>query len=114
MREAPSIVIIEALLEAGASIHAFDPQAADVCLRSVFGDRITYGRTPYDVLSGARGLLVITDWAEFRAPNFSRVQEAMAADPVVFDGRNLYEPARMRARGFGYYGIGRGTTSQTA
>ena len=113
MREAPSIVIIEALLAAGAIIHAFDPQAAAVCRRSIFHDRIAYGRTPYDVLAGAAGLLVITDWAEFRAPDFARVRDLMAPDPAIFDGRNLYDPARTRARGFVYHAIGRGT-GQTA
>ena len=107
MREAPSIVIIDELLAAGAEVAAFDPQAAETG-REVFGHRITYGRNPYDVLEGAAALLVVTDWNEFRLPNWTRVAERMADSPALFDGRNLYEPARMRELGFTYWAIGRG------
>ena len=110
MREAPSIVVIEELLEAGAEVAAFDPEAMEVA-KGTFGDRITYGASAYDVLSGASGLLVVTDWNSFRTPNFERVLGLMKDDPVIFDGRNLYEPERIRSRGFTYYAIGRATTS---
>ncbi|MBT9557081.1 MAG: UDP-glucose/GDP-mannose dehydrogenase family protein [Myxococcales bacterium] len=107
MREAPSIVIIEALLAAGAVVSAFDPQSAHTA-HAVFGDRIRYARTPYDVLTGARALLIITDWHEFRTPDWQRVKGAMGSSPVVFDGRNLYEREKLTGLGFGYYAIGRG------
>jgi UDPglucose 6-dehydrogenase len=110
MREAPSIVIINALLDAGASVSAFDPQAAETA-QAVFGDRITYGRTPYDVLDGAAALLVVTDWNEFRAPNFGRVKQLMVDDPSIFDGRNLYDPTQLRDLGFFYQAIGRGSVA---
>lgn len=107
MREAPSLVIVDALLAAGAEISAFDPEATETA-RAELGDRITFGKSAQDVLEGAAALLVVTDWAEFRTPNFERVKEAMADNPVVFDGRNLYEPSQMRELGFTYYSIGRG------
>ncbi len=107
MREAPSITILEALLAAGASIRAFDPQSAETA-HAVFGDRITYGKNPYDVLPEADALLVITDWSEFRMPDWTRVKAAMGPRPVVFDGRNLYEGAKLREHGFTMYTIGRG------
>ena len=110
MREAPSIVIVEAMLAAGAEVRAFDPQCGETG-RAVFGDRISYGRTPYDVLSGAAALLVITDWNEFRTPDFKRVKDLMGPSPVIFDGRNLYEPEKLRELGFASYAIGRGRSA---
>jgi UDPglucose 6-dehydrogenase len=107
MREAPSIVIINALLEAGATVSAFDPQAIETA-KEMFADRITYGRTAYDILDKANALLIITDWNEFRAPDFDRVQGLMAENAAIFDGRNLYDPAVLRKRGFFYRAIGRG------
>lgn len=107
MREAPSIVIINALLEAGATVSAFDPQATKTA-REVFADRLTYGRTAYDILDNANALLIITDWNEFRAPDFDRVKSLMADSAAIFDGRNLYDPTALRKRGFFYRAIGRG------
>ena len=72
------------------------------------GDRITLGETEYDILGEANALLIITDWNEFRAPDFDRVQSLMADNPALFDGRNLYDPAALRKRGFFYRAIGRG------
>jgi UDPglucose 6-dehydrogenase len=100
-------VIINALLEAGATVSAFDPQATKTA-REVFADRLTYGRTAYDILDNANALLIITDWNEFRAPDFDRVKSLMADSAAIFDGRNLYDPTALRKRGFFYRAIGRG------
>jgi UDPglucose 6-dehydrogenase len=105
MREAPSIVIIEELLKRGARIEAHDPEALGEA-RKVFGDRINYHRVNYDALQGTDALLIVTDWNEFRRPDFARMKSLMKT-PVVFDGRNLYEHDVMRAQGFTYYPIGR-------
>lgn len=106
MREAPSITIIEALLAAGAEVAAYDPVAHETA-HAVFGDRITYVEQPYDALDGAHALAVVTEWNEFRKPDWEVVKQRLA-EPLVFDGRNIYEPERIEAEGFEYYGIGRG------
>jgi len=106
MREAPSITIINALLDGGASVRAFDPEAMEEA-RKIFGSRIEYAENSYDALNEADGLIVITEWNEFRRPNFERVRSLMK-QPVVFDGRNLYEPEMMTRAGFTYHGVGRG------
>jgi UDP-glucose 6-dehydrogenase len=105
MREAPSIVLVEGLLGKGARVQAHDPVAHDTAHR-VFGDRIVYAPTPYAALEGADALFVVTEWMDFRFPDFDRMKQAMKS-PVVFDGRNLWEPAKMRERGFSYFAIGR-------
>src|SRR5271170_2415541 len=105
MREAPSITVIEALLAAGAAIRVHDPEALDNA-RRLFGDRITYHSTNYDALTGADALLILTEWNEFRHPNFQRIKESLK-QPVIFDGRNLYDPGLMKALHFTYYSIGR-------
>lgn len=105
MREAPSIVIIEGLLKRGAVVAAHDPEAEHTA-RAVFGDRITYHRVNYDALDGADALLVVTEWNEFRRPDFARMKKSLKA-PVVFDGRNVYDPEVMREHGFTYFAIGR-------
>jgi UDPglucose 6-dehydrogenase len=105
MREAPSIVNIEELLKRGARIEAHDPEALGEA-RRVFGDRINYHRLNYDALDGADALLIVTDWNEFRRPDFARMRSAMKT-PVIFDGRNLYEPGVMQEQGFTYFPIGR-------
>lgn len=110
MREAPSIVIIEALLKAGAEIAVHDPEAL-ARAREVFGDRVSYHRGNYDALPGADALLIITEWNEFRRPDFARVRELMKS-PIIFDGRNLYEPSVMKQEGFMYYPVGRSTVTQ--
>lgn len=104
-REAPSHIIIEELLDAGADVLAYDPEAIETT-RERFGNRIEYGEGMYDVLDGAEVLLICTEWHEFRRPDFERVQERLV-NPLVLDGRNLYEPARMAEMGFEYYSIGR-------
>jgi len=105
MREAPSITIINKLLEHGAEVHAHDPKAMDTA-RSIFSNRISYYDNYYDPLNGADALVLITEWPEFRNPDFEKIKELMK-NPVVFDGRNIYDPAKLRKLGFTYYGIGR-------
>jgi len=105
MREAPSLVVIEELLAAGARIQAHDPEALKNA-RHIFGDRITYYATNYEALRGADALMILTEWNEFRHPNFQRIK-AELRHPVIFDGRNLYDPQLMKAFEFNYYSIGR-------
>jgi len=105
MREAPSIVVIESLLDAGARIQAYDPEAMPEA-KKIFGDRIGYSSRNYDALNGADALLVLTEWNEFRRPNFAAMKELLKS-PVLFDGRNIYDSADLRKLGFTYYSIGR-------
>jgi UDPglucose 6-dehydrogenase len=106
MREAPSIVIIEELLKAGARIQAFDPVAHETAAR-VFGNRILFMKNAYEALNGADALVVVTEWNEFRNPDFDLIKKTLKK-PVIFDGRNLYQPETMKNQGFTYFGIGRG------
>lgn len=108
MREAPSRALMEALWEAGASVTAYDPAAAPV-VRRIYGERddLRLVDMPEDVLEGADALIVITEWHVFRSPDFELLRERLDA-PVIFDGRNLYDPAYLARLGFTYYGIGRG------
>lgn len=105
MRDAPSITIINKLLEAGASIKAHDPEAMDEA-KKVFGNKIEYVQNNYEVVKGADAVAVITEWNEFRRPNFEKMKRLMKT-PVIFDGRNIYDPKEMKSLGFTYYGIGR-------
>jgi UDPglucose 6-dehydrogenase len=105
MREAPSIPIIESLLAKGVKVQAYDPEAMKVA-RGIFGNKIAYAAKNYDALKGADALVVITEWQEFREPDFARIKKLMRA-PVVFDGRNIYQPDQMKSLGFTYYSIGR-------
>ena len=105
MREAPSLAVIEELLAAGARVRAHDPEALGSA-RRIFGERITYHENNYDALVGADALIILTDWNEFRHPNFQRIRTTLKS-PVIFDGRNLYDPALMKALEFRYYSIGR-------
>jgi UDPglucose 6-dehydrogenase len=105
MREAPSLVVIEELLAAGATIRAHDPAALENA-RRIFGNRVSYHRINYEALAGADALLILTEWNEFRHPNFQRIRQ-MLRQPVIFDGRNLYDPQLMKALEFKYYSIGR-------
>jgi UDPglucose 6-dehydrogenase len=106
MREAPSITMIEGLLSAGVKIRAYDPVAMDNARMYLGQKEIHWATDPYDTVSGADALLLCTEWSEFRQPEWDRVKSMMAA-PVVFDGRNIYDPARMRDMGFTYHGVGR-------
>jgi UDPglucose 6-dehydrogenase len=105
MRDAPSIPLIEAMLSAGVTVQAFDPEARQVA-RRLFGSRITYADGSYDAVKGADALVIVTEWNEFRTPDFGRIRSLMRS-PVVFDGRNLFAPALMKQNGFTYYSIGR-------
>ncbi|MFO8002582.1 MAG: UDP-glucose/GDP-mannose dehydrogenase family protein [Marinilabilia sp.] len=105
MREAPAIIIIRELLEAGARVKAYDPVAMNEA-KKIFGNDITYGQDPYDVLIDADGMLLVTEWPEFRIPNY-KVMAKLMTHKVVFDGRNIYEKNEMNENGFDYFGIGR-------
>ena len=105
MRDAPAIVVIEALLQSGARIQAFDPEATEEA-RKIFRDRIVYTARNYDALDGASALLVLTEWNEFRRPDFERIKELLK-EPIIFDGRNIYDPGELKKLGFDYYSIGR-------
>jgi UDPglucose 6-dehydrogenase len=105
MREAPAIAIVNALTEKGAKIQAFDPEAMRTA-RSIFGQKIGYAATSYEALRGADALAIVTEWQEFREPDFARMRKLMR-EPVIFDGRNIYQPQQMKGHGFIYYSIGR-------
>ena len=104
IREAPSLVLIESLLQAGAAVRAHDPVAMNN-VRALLGDRITYCQHHYDTLDDADALAILTEWNEFRNPDFGYIKHKMKS-PVIFDGRNLFNPVRMQELGFLYYGIG--------
>ena len=105
MREAPAIRIVERLLECGAKVTAYDPAAIPVAKR-LFENRIAFADRSYDALSGADALAIVTEWNEFREPDFDKMKSLMKS-PVVFDGRNIYSPEHMRELGFTYFSIGR-------
>ena len=107
MREAPSRVLIQALSHAGATIQAYDPEAMQEA-RRIYGDAdyLSLHDNAYDALDQADALLVVTEWKAFRSPDFKRIKETLS-QAVIFDGRNIYDPAQMRASGFDYYAIGR-------
>jgi UDPglucose 6-dehydrogenase len=105
MREAPSIPTIEALLAAGARVQAYDPEAGKTA-KGIFGSRITLTGGNYEALKGADALAILTEWNEFRRPDFARMRKLMRS-PAVFDGRNLFTPEQMKQNGFTYYSIGR-------
>jgi len=105
IREAPSLYIINKLLEEGAEVVAYDPEAMEN-VKSVLGDKIQYGNMQYDILDGADCLLVVTEWQAFRNPNFGKIALKLK-NKVIFDGRNLYEHDEMLEIGFDYFSIGR-------
>lgn len=105
MRESPSLYLIDQLLDAGAQVVVHDPVAM-VPARKIIGDRVEYASSNYDALTGADALAVVTDWNEYRHPNFERMLQALA-QPVIIDGRNLYNPTKMQSMGFEYSSIGR-------
>ena len=105
MRDAPSIPIIETLLENGAIVAAYDPEAMDEAKR-IFGTRIQLFPNNYGCLEGADALLLVTEWQAFRNPNFERMKSLMS-QPVIFDGRNIYDSENLRELGFTYYGVGK-------
>jgi len=105
MRDAPSIKIIESLLADGAAVAAYDPEATDEAKR-IFSGRIQLSSSNYGCLEGADALLIVTEWQAFRNPNFERIK-GMMRHAVLFDGRNIYDPAQLRQLGFTYYSVGR-------
>lgn len=112
MREAPSIDTIRELVSCGAHIKAFDPEAVGVA-RKVFSDlgsKVQFAENGYDAVSGADALVIVTEWNEFRRPNFSKLTQVLK-EPTIFDGRNLFDPSKMMRLGFTYYSIGRPAVS---
>jgi UDPglucose 6-dehydrogenase len=105
VREAPSLVIAKRLVEFGALVRAFDPEGTEQAKKAL-GNSIEYAGNMYDAVEGADALLLLTEWKQFQRPSWQRVKSAMRGH-VVFDGRNIYDPERLRAEGFEYYGMGR-------
>jgi UDPglucose 6-dehydrogenase len=105
MREAPALVIVNGLLDAGATVRVHDPEALEVGRRNL-DNRVEFHEHNYDVLPGADALLIVTEWKQYRVPDFARIKRLMRT-PVILDGRNLFSPVRMAALGFDYQGIGR-------
>lgn len=105
MREAPSVVVIDQLLKNKASVKAYDPVAMNEA-HHIFEDKIEYGKDAYEILLDADALVVITEWPEFRSPNF-KVMERLLKNKLIFDGRNIFEPSEMEELGYTYYSIGR-------
>jgi UDPglucose 6-dehydrogenase len=110
IREAPAIEIIQALLEAGGTVTAFDPEAMNN-VRNLFGDKITFAEGQYECLQDADALIIATEWNEFRTPDFDKILERLK-DPVIFDGRNVFEVQAMEKKGFHYESIGRPLVNQ--
>jgi len=110
MREAASRVLMESLWSVGAKVRAYDPVAMPECLR-IYGHRpdLSLCRTSHEALQGADALAIVTEWREFRSPDFDHIKSALHS-PVIFDGRNIYDPEQMAQAGFSYYAIGRGKT----
>lgn len=108
MRFAPSLHIIEKLLAAGLKIIAYDPAALETA-KKILGDKITYGSGMYEILSGADALVIITEWPQFKEPDFAKIK-SLLGQAVIFDGRNLYEPEKLKESGFTYFCIGRPST----
>jgi UDPglucose 6-dehydrogenase len=105
MREAPAVPLINGILAAGAAVQAYDPEAMEVA-RGIFGSKVTFAENSYGALKGADALAIVTEWNEFREPDFERMKKLLRS-PVIFDGRNLYNPDQIRAHGFTYLSIGR-------
>ncbi len=105
MREAPAVPLIQGLLAAGASVQAYDPKAMKVA-KTIFGSDIDYAESSYAALTGADALVIVTEWNEFREPDFARMLKLMRT-PTIFDGRNLYSPEQIRSQGFTYFSMGR-------
>jgi UDPglucose 6-dehydrogenase len=105
VREAPALVLLDELLAEGVTVRVHDPEAL-ANVRALYGDRLVYCDRPYGALEGADGLAIVTEWQEFRRPDFELMRRLLRA-PVIFDGRNLYEPKALQSLGFTYYGIGR-------
>lgn len=105
IREAPALALIDQMLAAGVHVRVHDPEAIPNT-RQIYGDKISYSDRPYGAIEGADALALVTEWQAFRRPDFDVMKKLMRA-PVIFDGRNIYEPPTMKSLGFTYYGIGR-------
>lgn len=105
MREAPAVPLIKGLLAEGATVQAYDPEAMDVA-RRIFGSKIKYAASSYAALQGADALVIVTEWNEFREPDFARMRKLMK-NAAIFDGRNIYNPEQIRSNGFEYVSMGR-------
>jgi len=105
MREAPAVPLIEAILEAGATVTAYDPEAMKVA-KGIFGTRVTFADKSYDAVAGADALALVTEWNEFREPDWLKIKKAMRT-PVIFDGRNIFNAEQLRGLGFTYHSMGR-------
>ena len=107
IREAPALTLIDQMLDAGVSLRVHDPEALDN-VRQIYREKLTYCDRPYGALEGADGLVIVTEWQEFRRPDFDVMKKLMRGH-VIFDGRNIYEPKAVEGQGFVYYGMGRVT-----
>ncbi|MBO4740005.1 MAG: UDP-glucose/GDP-mannose dehydrogenase family protein, partial [Bacteroidales bacterium] len=105
MREAPSLVIIDKLLKAGCTVRVFDPIAMNECKRRI-GDTVTYCKDIYETVESVDALMVVTEWKEFRLPEWNRIKNSMKT-PVIFDGRNIYNPDELKTNGLEYFCIGK-------
>jgi UDPglucose 6-dehydrogenase len=105
MREAPSLVIIEELLQRGATVSAYDPEAMGTA-KVLLGDTILWAQNAYEACENADALLIATEWNSFREPDWKALKQTLK-NPIVFDGRNIYSPEAVREQGFTYYSIGR-------
>jgi UDPglucose 6-dehydrogenase len=105
IREAPALTLLDNLLAEGVQVRVHDPEAMNN-VRALYGDRLTYCHRPYEACQGADGLIIVTEWQEFRHPDFAQIKRLLR-EPVLFDGRNLYEPKTIKELGFIYHGIGR-------
>src|SRR6266850_1386267 len=105
MREAPSIPLIKALLAEGVTVQAYDPEATKIA-KAIFGSKVAFAAKNYDALRGADCLVIVTEWSEFRRPDFEKMRKLLRS-PVIFDGRNLFTPEQMKQGGFTYYSVGR-------
>jgi len=105
MREAPAVPLIKGILAGGAEVQAYDPEAMTVA-KGIFGKQIGFAENSYGALTGADALAIVTEWSEFREPDYARMKKVMRS-PVIFDGRNIYNPDQIRAQGFIYYSMGR-------
>ncbi|MEJ7684334.1 MAG: UDP-glucose/GDP-mannose dehydrogenase family protein [Segetibacter sp.] len=104
MREAPSLVLIQSLLSAGAKVQAYDPVAMEEAAHMV-DDKVIFTRGAIDAVKGADAVVLVTEWAEFRLPDWNKIKTIMKGD-VIFDGRNIYNPSEVAEAGFSYYAIG--------
>lgn len=105
MREAPALILIERLIQAGCTVRVYDPEAMDECRRRI-GDAVYYAQDMYDAVLDTDALLLVTEWKEFRLPAWGVIKKAMR-NHLIIDGRNIYDPVEIREQGFEYYCIGR-------